>query len=66
MCLIHFIVLVLHDLIPTTDKTFKYLKLLQELVENVMQDEFDEQKIIKLDNLIEKLNTLYFNLFGSL
>lgn len=61
--LIHFLPLMIGDLVPQNDKVWNFFLIFLDIIEKVFQSEFTETDLIILETLIKKHNETYLILF---
>jgi hypothetical protein len=63
MCFIHFLPLMIGNLVPRNDSVWTYLLCLCKLVELVLVPNFNDERLAELQETITKHNTLYVETF---
>lgn len=63
MTLIHFLPLMIGDLVPENNKVWELLITLVKIIDLILLSEIDEVKLKSLKHLISKHNTLFINIF---
>ncbi|XP_071057004.1 uncharacterized protein [Onthophagus taurus] len=62
-CFVHFILLMIGDLIPLEDEVYEFLNLFVQIIDIILQIHFTEADLAKLDSLIQKHHRMYVTLF---